>query len=98
MGMEGVIEREERDDRNDSDHLRWGRRRLRAMKFEDSHPFAKNANGWGTERLWHGEFVVSHPFAKNANGWGTERLWDWLSTAIELRRGLSARGCDWEIC
>ncbi|MGD0548861.1 MAG: hypothetical protein ABR991_13750, partial [Terracidiphilus sp.] len=26
--------------------LRWGRRRLRAMRFADSHPFAENAKGW----------------------------------------------------
>jgi hypothetical protein len=22
------------------------------MKFEGSHPFAKNANGWGTRQCW----------------------------------------------
>jgi len=46
-GVSGVIEKEREDDKDDS-HVRWEGRRLRAMKFKDSHPFAKSANGWGT--------------------------------------------------
>jgi len=55
----------DRDQGSENKDQKTGIRKIRWMRFVDSHPFAKNAKGWGTQLLWDSlvseKLRVRHP-------------------------------------